>query len=196
MDCTHFKKKRSLTVLTSFFFFQFSTTLFKHICDMQVLFLRPFVHQPCRTCSARLQPWAQPNRHFVVVLRTWPVTSLWVWWPNLRFVLLPGWNDAHVWPERCCYSKRVSTPTAARQPALTVLSSAAFVLIVLFVCLFAFLDTRWCAPLRFLPPAYSISSRMLAQTPMSPYMSPISTYQVLKSAQTPVFFHCWYSRHT
>lgn len=38
--------------------------------------------------------------------------------------------------------------------------------------------------LRFLPPAYSISSRMLAQTPMSPYMSPISTYQVLKSAPT------------
>lgn len=31
---------------------------------------------------------------------------------------------------------------------------------------------------RFLPPAYSISNRMIAQTPMSPYISPIPTYQV------------------
>lgn len=52
-------------------------------------------------------------------------------------------------------------------------------LLLLFFCfpLYAPLCT-----LRFLPPAYSISSRMLTQTPMSPYMSPISTYQVLKSA--------------
>lgn len=37
----------------------------------------------------------------------------------------------------------------------------------------------------FLPPAYSISSRMLAQTPMSPYMSPISTYQVQNPSWVP-----------
>ena len=33
---------------------------------------------------------------------------------------------------------------------------------------------------RFFPPPYSISSRMIAQASMSPYMSPLSTYQVLK----------------
>ncbi|XP_075896398.1 RNA-binding motif, single-stranded-interacting protein 1 isoform X2 [Nelusetta ayraudi] len=37
----------------------------------------------------------------------------------------------------------------------------------------------------FLPPAYSISSRMLTQTPMSPYMSPISTYQVQNPSWVP-----------
>ncbi|XP_068185236.1 RNA-binding motif, single-stranded-interacting protein 1 isoform X4 [Antennarius striatus] len=30
----------------------------------------------------------------------------------------------------------------------------------------------------FFPPAFSISNRMIAQTPMSPYMSPVSAYQV------------------
>ncbi|XP_068612982.1 RNA-binding motif, single-stranded-interacting protein 1-like isoform X2 [Brachionichthys hirsutus] len=30
----------------------------------------------------------------------------------------------------------------------------------------------------FFPPAFSISNRMIAQTPMSPYMSPMSAYQV------------------
>jgi len=38
-------------------------------------------------------------------------------------------------------------------------------------------STSFCV-LRFFPPAYSIANRMIAQTTLSPYMSPVSTYQV------------------
>ncbi|XP_022595992.1 RNA-binding motif, single-stranded-interacting protein 1-like [Seriola dumerili] len=37
----------------------------------------------------------------------------------------------------------------------------------------------------FFPPAYSISNRMIAQTSMSPYMSPVSTYQVQNPSWVP-----------
>ncbi|XP_061579574.1 RNA-binding motif, single-stranded-interacting protein 1 [Cololabis saira] len=37
----------------------------------------------------------------------------------------------------------------------------------------------------FFPPPYSISSRMMAQTPMSHYMSPLSTYQVQNPSWVP-----------
>ncbi|XP_041662968.1 RNA-binding motif, single-stranded-interacting protein 1 [Cheilinus undulatus] len=37
----------------------------------------------------------------------------------------------------------------------------------------------------FFPPAYSISNRMIAQTSMSPYMSPLSTYQVQNPSWVP-----------
>ncbi|KAM6934654.1 RNA-binding motif, single-stranded-interacting protein 1 [Xenentodon cancila] len=37
----------------------------------------------------------------------------------------------------------------------------------------------------FFPPPYSISSRMITQTPMSPYMSPLSTYQVQNPSWVP-----------
>ncbi|XP_024142186.1 RNA-binding motif, single-stranded-interacting protein 1 [Oryzias melastigma] len=37
----------------------------------------------------------------------------------------------------------------------------------------------------FFPPPYSISSRMIAQASMSPYMSPLSTYQVQSSSWVP-----------
>ncbi|XP_026231742.1 RNA-binding motif, single-stranded-interacting protein 1 [Anabas testudineus] len=37
----------------------------------------------------------------------------------------------------------------------------------------------------FFPPAYSISNRMIAQTSMPPYMSPVSTYQVQNSSWVP-----------
>ncbi|KAK2906130.1 RNA-binding motif, single-stranded-interacting protein 1 isoform X1 [Channa argus] len=33
----------------------------------------------------------------------------------------------------------------------------------------------------FFPPAYSISNRMIAQTSMAPYMSPVSTYQLMQN---------------
>uniref|UniRef100_A0A3Q1I5E7 RNA binding motif single stranded interacting protein 1 n=1 Tax=Acanthochromis polyacanthus TaxID=80966 RepID=A0A3Q1I5E7_9TELE len=38
---------------------------------------------------------------------------------------------------------------------------------------------------RFFPPPFSISNRMIAQTSMSPYMSPLSTYQVQNSSWMP-----------
>uniref|UniRef100_A0A672IDG4 RNA binding motif single stranded interacting protein 1 n=2 Tax=Salarias fasciatus TaxID=181472 RepID=A0A672IDG4_SALFA len=38
---------------------------------------------------------------------------------------------------------------------------------------------------RFFPPPYSISNRMIAQTSMSPYMSPVSTYQVPNPSWVP-----------
>lgn len=72
--------------------------------------------------------------------------------------------------------------------ACTRLRSLCQPLLCVVVCVcFCFPQYSPLCALRFLPPAYSISSRMLTQTPMSPYMSPISTYQVLKSAQTPFF---------
>ncbi|XP_054643609.1 RNA-binding motif, single-stranded-interacting protein 1-like [Dunckerocampus dactyliophorus] len=37
----------------------------------------------------------------------------------------------------------------------------------------------------FFPPAYSISNRMIAQTSMSPYMSPVSAYQVQNPSWMP-----------
>lgn len=37
----------------------------------------------------------------------------------------------------------------------------------------------------FFPPAYSISNRMIAQTSMSPYMSPVSTYQMQNPSWVP-----------
>lgn len=37
----------------------------------------------------------------------------------------------------------------------------------------------------FFPPAYSISNRMIAQASMSPYMSPVSTYQVQNPSWVP-----------
>ncbi|XP_040912462.1 RNA-binding motif, single-stranded-interacting protein 1 isoform X1 [Toxotes jaculatrix] len=37
----------------------------------------------------------------------------------------------------------------------------------------------------FFPPAYSISNRMIAQTSISPYMSPVSTYQVQNPSWVP-----------
>ncbi|CAN9497803.1 unnamed protein product [Ophioblennius macclurei] len=37
----------------------------------------------------------------------------------------------------------------------------------------------------FFPPPYSISNRMIAQTSMSPYMSPVSTYQVPNPSWVP-----------
>ncbi|XP_022074108.1 RNA-binding motif, single-stranded-interacting protein 1 [Acanthochromis polyacanthus] len=37
----------------------------------------------------------------------------------------------------------------------------------------------------FFPPPFSISNRMIAQTSMSPYMSPLSTYQVQNSSWMP-----------
>uniref|UniRef100_A0A3Q1B9T6 RRM domain-containing protein n=1 Tax=Amphiprion ocellaris TaxID=80972 RepID=A0A3Q1B9T6_AMPOC len=38
---------------------------------------------------------------------------------------------------------------------------------------------------RFFPPPFSISNRMIAQTSMSPYMSPVSTYQVQNPSWMP-----------
>lgn len=64
-----------------------------------------------------------------------------------------------------------------------------------FICCTSLNDALYSVP-RFLPPAYSISNRMIAQTPMSPYISHIPTYQVwiftntlnnTRSFYTPLF---------
>lgn len=68
---------------------------------------------------------------------------------NLHFVLLPGWNDAHVWPERSCYSKRVSTRTVARWPALGCTHCAVRQCYCCCCCFFVSHYTLHCAPTDF-----------------------------------------------
>lgn len=80
------------------------------------------------------------------------------------FVL--GWNDAHIRPHCCSYAERVRDTSESFSPL------ASTWLIDTLPVKISYSDCFVC---RFYPP-YSITNRMIAQPPMSPYISPVSTY--------------------